>query len=270
MHVQGALGRALDQPSHLALHAAVAVGVDQLHVAKGGVRVEPDRERHAPGRADRRAALGDVGRRLDRAAARLGAHLDLGQECLVTSALERELHPLDDPLGRVLEPEPLAVDEQQLLLEPDGEGLAAAEAVVHAGLQRRPSREAAEHQRRRQPAGVAARRDATGVRAAGEHARRRLRVLVDRQAARGRGDAGDALDRHAAGVALHGRAGCLGRRDHLPHAALAHALLRARRSPPETRRGHAAGAPSTAVSTSDQVAFSWRSPRSLVTRAWRA
>jgi hypothetical protein len=94
--------------------------------------VEADGERHAPGRADRRAALGDVGRRLDRAAARLGAHLDLGQEGLVTSALERELHPLDDTVGRVLEPEPLAVDEEQLLLEPDGEGLAAAEAVVHA------------------------------------------------------------------------------------------------------------------------------------------
>ena len=131
MHVQRALGRAPDQPAHLALHAPVAVGVHQLHVAEARVGVQADRHRSAAGRPHGGSALGDVRDRLRRALARLGAHLDLREEGLVAGALGGQVDAGEHLVGHVVELERLAVDQQQLLLHADHEGLAAPEAVLH-------------------------------------------------------------------------------------------------------------------------------------------
>ena len=132
MHVQRALGRALDQAAHLPLYAPVAVRVDQLHVAEAGVGVQADRHRRAARAEHGGAALGDVGDGLGGAAARLRAHLDLGEERLVPGALERRRSMRGThPVGHVVELERLGVHQQQLLLHADRELPAAAEAVVH-------------------------------------------------------------------------------------------------------------------------------------------
>ncbi len=133
VHVERALRRALDEPAHLPLDAPVAVGLDEADVAEMGVRVEAHGHRRAARGDDRRPPRGDVGDGFGRRPPRLGAHLDLGQEGLVVGPLGREAHAGQDPVGHVREPEGLGVDEQELLLEPDREGLAGAEAVLVAG-----------------------------------------------------------------------------------------------------------------------------------------
>ena len=109
---------------------------------------------------------------------------------------------------------------------------AAESACLHGRATLRPSPERrlggdpAEHERRGEPARVAARRDAARVGAGGEHAGRHLRAAVDPQAAERGGDARRrprprrGTPRRSTGAPAAPR-----RLDHVGHRALAHAAL---------------------------------------------
>ena len=130
MHVERALRRALDEAAHLTLHALVALGLDERNVEELGGRMEARGHDRRAGREHRPAALEHLGDRVANRPRRQRAHLDLGPERLVVDPLPRELDGAEHALGDVGERERVAVHEQHLLLEPDRERLALAEAVL--------------------------------------------------------------------------------------------------------------------------------------------
>jgi hypothetical protein len=75
------------------------------------------------------AAFEQLCHRLPHRSARIGAHLDLGEEGLVIHALAREVDLFQNRVRHVGEREGVAIHEQQLLLEAHREGLALAEPV---------------------------------------------------------------------------------------------------------------------------------------------
>ena len=96
--------------------------------------MNPDGHRRTSRRSDGRPSLGQIGHGLAGGRAGLGANLDLRQEGLVVGPLAGQLDSRENPIRHMREGEALAVDQQQLLLDPDAEGRPAAEA----GLLRPP------------------------------------------------------------------------------------------------------------------------------------
>ena len=134
MHVQRTLRRALDEPLHLPLHALVALRLDQLDVEQLRVGMKAGGHERGSGGRGRRPALGELGHRLAHRAHGAGAVLHLREERLVIEALARQRAALEDLIGGVRQLERLAVDDEELLLQADGEGLALTEAVGRGGL----------------------------------------------------------------------------------------------------------------------------------------
>ena len=249
VHVQGALGRAADQPSHLAPRRGGSGRWRPARRRRGRRRgAAPTPISVAPAAQAAARPRPIAGRRLGVAAARRASAARSRPEGLVARRARTAARPLASTAPATgASPWVSRSTSSSSSSSPTVKGSPRAEGVLSSGPRSAASRrDASEHERGREPAGVAAVGDPTGVRAAGEHAGRRLRrARPSRRPPERRRDAGDALDRHAAGLALARARRRLGRRDHLPHAALAHALSSASSST-ETRRARAAGAPSTA------------------------
>ncbi len=136
VHVKRALRGALDEPLHLPLDALVALRLDELHVEELGIRMKPDGHDSGPARARAHRLcppLPELRDRLRDRAGRLRADLDLREEGLVVDPVTRKFASREDLVRNMRQLEGLCVDDEQLLLEPDREGLALAEAVGRRG-----------------------------------------------------------------------------------------------------------------------------------------